>query len=102
MSKNQATTVYVSLASFIAGIILLGSSLGVQAFTGGQFAKDAQINIEQARAVALKAFPGKIVDEELEQVKGSSLRYSFDIVAGNTRQEIWVDAKTGKVLRNAK
>ncbi len=103
MSKNQTTTtVPVSLVSFIAGIILLGGAIGVQAFTGEKLAKDAKVNIEQARAVAIKAFPGKIVDEELEQGKGGSLRYSFDIVAGHTRQEVWVDAKTGKILRNAK
>ncbi len=101
LSENRFTY-RVSLASFICGIILLGSALGVQAFTGEKFAKDAKINIEQARDVALKAFPGKIVDEELEQGKGGSLRYSFDIVAGRARQEVWVDAKTGKVLRNAK
>ena len=71
--------------------------------TGKQFVKDATVSVEQARATALKAFPGKIVDEELEQGKGGSgLRYSFDIVAGHTRQEVWVDAKTGNLLRSAK
>jgi len=38
----------------------------------------------------------------MEQGKDGSPRYSFDIVAGQTRQEVWVDAKTGNVLRNAK
>ena len=102
MSKSLDPTAPVNLASLIVGILLLGSSLGVQALSGEEFAKDAKISIEQARGVALKAFPGKIVDEELDQGKGGSLRYSFDILAGHTRQEVWVDAKTGKVLRNAK
>ena len=52
--------------------------------------------------IALKAHPGKITDEELEQEKGGSgLRYSFDIRKGKVTREVGVDAKTGKVLENA-
>jgi uncharacterized membrane protein YkoI len=57
--------------------------------------------MEQARAIALKAHPGKITDEELEQEKGGSgLRYSFDIKNGKVTHEVGVDAKTAKVLEN--
>ena len=55
------------------------------------------------RAIALKAHPGKITDEELEKEKGgSSLRYSFDIKTATGIQEVGVDAKTGAVLEKAK
>ena len=57
--------------------------------------------MEQARPAALKVVPGKIVDEELDQRKAGGLRYSFDIVNGDNRQEVWVEAKTGGVLRVA-
>jgi uncharacterized membrane protein YkoI len=58
----------------------------------------AKVGITEARAVALKAHPGKITDEELEKEKGGSgLRYSFDIKRGKATQEVDVDAQTGKV-----
>lgn len=72
------------------------------AYTGQELAKEAKVSIEQARAIALKAHPGKITDEELEREKGGSgLRYSFDIRSGKVTQEVGVDAKTGKLLENA-
>ncbi len=73
------------------------------AYTGEKLAKDAKIGIAEARVIALKAHPGKITDEELERESGGTgLRYSFDIKSGNTTQEVGVDAKTGRVLENAK
>ncbi len=84
------------------GLVLTIAAGNALAYQGQKFAGEAKISLEQARGIALKAHPGKIVDEELEQGKGGSLRYSFDIVAGHTRQEVWVDAKIGTVLRNAK
>ena len=68
-----------------------------------KLAKDAKVGIAEARAIALKAHPGKITDEELEKEKGGSgLRYSFDIETAAGVQEVGVDAKTGAVLENAK
>jgi len=73
------------------------------AYTGEKLAKDAKISIAEARAIALKAHPGKITDEELErETGGTGLRYSFDIKSGRSTQEVGVDAGTGRVLENAK
>jgi uncharacterized membrane protein YkoI len=77
--------------------------LSAQAYTGQGYSKEAKINLKEARGIALKAFPGKITDEELEKEKGGSgLRYSFDIQRSNDSkiQEVGVDAMTGKVLEN--
>jgi hypothetical protein len=72
-------------------------------FTGAELLKYAKVGIVEARAIALKASPGIITDEELEAEKGDSgLRYSFDIKQGKVVKEVGVDAKTGKVLENAK
>ena len=72
-----------------------------QAYTGQQYAKEVKVSIAQARALAMKAYPGKIVSEELEKEKGGSgLRYSFDIKNGNVVHEVGIDAVTGKVLEN--
>lgn len=70
--------------------------------TPSQLAAQAKISPAQARAIALKARPGKIVKHELEQeAGGSGLRYSFDIGAGKHTYEVGVDARTGKVLENS-
>jgi uncharacterized membrane protein YkoI len=77
-------------------------ALSAQAYTGEEFANEAKVAMPEARAIALKAYPGKVVDEELEKEKGGSgLRYSFDIRRAKVTQEVGVDAKTGKVLENA-
>lgn len=69
---------------------------------GAQYLKDAKVHLVDARAIALKAFDGKIVAQELEkETGGSGLRYSFDIKRGAITHEVGVDAKTGKVLENS-
>src|SRR3984893_10832211 len=73
------------------------------AYTGEKLAKDAKVSIAEALAIALRAHPGKITDEELErETGGTGLRYSFDIKSGSSTQEVGVDATTGRVLENAK
>jgi uncharacterized membrane protein YkoI len=73
------------------------------AYKGEKLAKDAKVSIAEARAIALKAHPGKITDEELErEAGGTGLRYSFDIKSGSSTQEVGVDARTGRVLENSK
>jgi uncharacterized membrane protein YkoI len=62
-----------------------------------------RVGIAEARAIALKAHPAKITDEELErEAGGTGLRYSFDIISGSSTYEVGVDARTGRVLENAK
>ena len=94
-------------ASMAVGLALVGllsvPSSHAFAFTGEKLAKGAKVSIDDARAIALKARPGTITDEELEKEKGGSgLRYSFDIKSGGVVHEVGVDAQTGKVLENKK
>lgn len=90
-----------NLITTFGTIALIAASVSAHAYTGEKLAKQAHITIEQARAIALKAFPGKISDEELEKEHGGSgLRFSFDIKRGNIVQEVGVDAMTGKILEN--
>jgi hypothetical protein len=71
-------------------------------FHGHELAGQAKITLASARLMALKARPGKIVDQELEKESGGSgLRYSFDIRSHGKTIEVGVDAMTGKVLENA-
>lgn len=85
-----------------AGIFAIASaSTSAYAYSGEYMARQAVITIEQARIIAHKAFPGKIMDEELEKENGGSgLRYSFDIKKGKIEQEVGVDAKSGALLEN--
>lgn len=83
------------------GLLLMTGVLSAQAYTGEALAKHVKVTMIEARAIALKAHPGKITDEELEkEAGGSGLRYSFDIRDGKATQEVGVDANTGVVLEN--
>jgi uncharacterized membrane protein YkoI len=87
-------------AGFGVVVLLAGPAL---AYTGDNLAKYAKLDISEARAIALKAHPGAIADEELErEAGGTGLRYSFDIRSGTSTQEVGVDARTGRVLENAR
>ena len=86
-----------------AALAVMMAMLPAMAYTGQELAGQAKIGIAEARAIALKAFPGKITDEELEKESGGSgLRYSFDIKRGTVTQEVGVDAQSGSVLENKK
>ena len=70
-------------------------------YVGANLAPQARITMVQARAIALRAHPGRITDAELEnEGGGSGLRYSFDIRSGSRTHEVGVDARTGSVLEN--
>lgn len=90
------------LVGIAAAAALFCIGLGANAATSsGALAKQAKVSMAQARQIALKAYPGKIIKEELEQEKGGSgLRYSFDI-SNKVTHEVGVDARTGKVLENS-
>ncbi|HEV2174821.1 MAG TPA: PepSY domain-containing protein [Nitrospira sp.] len=82
--------------------VLIFSAAAALAYKGEQLAPQAKVTLDQARAIALKAVPGTITDEELESERGGSgLRYSFDIKTGSTTHEVGVDALTGTLLENS-
>jgi uncharacterized membrane protein YkoI len=71
------------------------------ALEGGNLSGEAMLSLDQARAAALKAQPGTILDQELEHRNGGSgLRYSFDIKVGAVTHEVGIDAKNGEPLQN--
>ncbi|HWF96667.1 MAG TPA: PepSY domain-containing protein [Xanthobacteraceae bacterium] len=92
-------------ATAVCGAIAVGAATipsPARAFTGEALAAEAKITLTEARAIALKTFPGSITSEELEKEKGGSgLRYSFDIKNGARLHEVGVDAQTGRVLENS-
>lgn len=62
-------------------------------------AKPTGITMAQARAIALRAAPGRIEKAERER-EGGSLRYSFDIRQGRRVHEIGVDVATGRIVED--
>ncbi|WP_297456848.1 PepSY domain-containing protein [Ferrovum sp.] len=92
---------FKKLSAGTLAVLMLGNASLALAYKGEQYAKEATLTLEQARAVAVKAYPGDIVEEELEhKLGGSGLRYSFDIRANHITHEVAIDAKSGKVLLN--
>ena len=86
------------LGSPLAGVAL---SLVAGLVTAAPAAQ-ATLTLAQARAIALKTYPGKVVKQELEHEKGGSgLRYSFDVAGAKGTHEVGVDAVTGKLLENS-
>jgi len=57
------------------------------------------ISMVQARAMALRLAPGRIISSEYEK-EGGSWRYSFDIQQRTHVQEIGIDGQTGRVVEN--
>ena len=89
---------HLSIGTLIA-ILLTGTAF---ALNGEKYLKDASVTLAEARATALKTYPGKIVSEELEKESGGSgLRYSFVIRHRAEKHEVGIDAKTGAVLENS-
>ena len=94
------------------GLTLVGLIFAVPshllAYTGEKLAKGAKVNIDDARAIALKATEVDVLDALRlthrcqREGGGSRLRYAFDIKSGGVKYEVGVDAQTGKVLENKK
>ena len=82
----------------IAGLCLaLATVGGVAQATPRQPA--ARITMAAARAIALRAAPGRVISGEYER-EGGGWRYSFDIQQRGHVQEIGVDANTGRIVEN--
>ena len=100
-SKFLSAAVAAALAFGMTGAALAASG-GGERYAGQEYAKEATVNLAQARAIALKAVKGTITDQELEKEGGGSgLRYSFDVRQGGKTHEVGVDAKTGKLLESS-
>ena len=82
----------------IFGAVVVGSLIAVPAVATTHPPKP-RISMSQARAMALKLAPGKLISSEYEK-EGGIWRYSFDIQQKGNVQEIGIDGRTGKVVEN--
>lgn len=74
----------------------LGATIAPAAATTGPIAGPS---LAQARQIALKVAPGKVVKSDYETEDGF-WRYSFDIKQGRAIREIGVDARSGHIVEN--
>lgn len=90
----------------LSTVMLIGLAIGAAptlAVAKVGAVQTAKVSMSEARTIALKAYPGKIIKQELEhEGGGSGLRYSFDMRHGTQWREVGVDAMTGRVLENAR
>ncbi len=92
---------FVAAVAVLALTTAAGASVSPTKYVGHALAKNAKVTLKQARVAALKARPGRIVDQELEKERGGSgLRYSFDIMSHGKIIEVGIDAMTGAILEN--
>ncbi|MBO0737955.1 MAG: PepSY domain-containing protein [Alphaproteobacteria bacterium] len=88
------------MAAAVTALVVV--PIAASAYTGQQYARQPHVSLQQARAKALKAYPGRITDQELEKERGGTeLRYSFDIKHGATTHKVGIDARTGRLLENS-
>ncbi len=102
LNTNTLTKITFSLA-LLAGIVVVSSTTTLaqekEEKSNAKLAKQAKITMEAAKATAMEKVPGTVEDGELEKEHGK-LVYSFDIRnEKGTISEVWVDAKTGKVIK---
>lgn len=83
------------LTTGLAATAMIAASAAVAATT----APKPRISMANARAMALKLAPGKIISSEYEK-EGGIWRYSFDIQQRGHVQEIGIDGRTGKIVEN--
>jgi uncharacterized membrane protein YkoI len=99
MNKQLA----LRLRVLATGALIIPAFFGTTfALEGGKYLSQANLPLIEARQIALKAYPGKIVSEEIEkEAGGSGLRYSFVVDNSKAKHEVGVDAKDGKLLENS-
>ncbi|NOT47554.1 MAG: PepSY domain-containing protein [Acidobacteria bacterium] len=101
--KRSAFTLFV-IAGFVGVSTSVANAQEKNEKQNSKLAAKARITLSEAREIALKAAPGKVEGEELEMEAKlrKTLVYSFDIRnSKGTITEIWVSAKTGKILHKA-
>lgn len=86
--------IHAAAALLAAGLLAAGA-----AQAAAPAAPKPKISMAQAKAIALKAAPGKLIKREYEK-EGGGWRYSFDIQQKGHIQEIGVNAMNGKIVEN--
>ncbi len=99
MSMLKRTAIRRLLKGVVLSVLMTGTA---SALRSEKDLPEANVTPVQAREIAQKVYPGKIVSQKLEEESGGSgLRYSFVIGNEEAKHEVGIDAKTGAVLENS-
>ena len=82
-----------TLMLMAAGLAMVG---GTAMASAPAKAPAAKVTMTQARAIALKADPGKVTKAKYEKVGAG--RYEFSIKQKSGTKQVGVDAQTGKIV----
>ena len=92
--------VFVGVMGITSTSLLAQAKTSKHKMTSSTSAKT--VTLDSARKTALKHNSGTVEREEMETQNGKSV-YAFDIKnSKGATHEIWVDSKTGKMIRKAK
>jgi uncharacterized membrane protein YkoI len=89
-----------ALTVLLGGVVQAGTPVHTAAHRAAHAAAHApraKLTEAQARAIALRAAPGKVISGEYEN-EGGGWRYSFDIQQRHNVQEIGIDGQSGKIV----
>lgn len=90
------------IATTLVGAAFVIGGLTVQAkemVNDASLAKNANVSMEQAIAIAIKTVPGTAVKAEFDKEKGQSF-WEVEVLADNQQvMELDIDANDGKVLK---
>ena len=87
----------VSMLIVLCGA-LVANAQAAQTKAQGKHAKpNISITAKQADQIALKKFPGKIVEKTKLENEEGVMQYSVMVKSGKTLREVMVDARTGKI-----
>jgi uncharacterized membrane protein YkoI len=85
----------------LKSVLLAAGSICVAGTAGPAHpAPVAKLSLDEARAIALTAASGTVVDEEYEEENGA-WRYSFEFTQDGRIHEIGVDATSGTIVEDS-
>ena len=93
---------YLTLLSLLSSLLLFAGSISFFTFADelDNVKNPSVITIDEARNIALRAYPGVVTYEEAKKTrKGQVFKYSFDIDSNGVQQNVMIDAITGKIVR---
>jgi len=85
-------------ALFIMSMALMANVQAAQTKSQGKHANpNVKITVKQAEAIALKKYPGKIVEKTKLENEEGVWQYGVMVKSNKILREIMVNAKTGKI-----
>jgi uncharacterized iron-regulated membrane protein len=87
--------------SLVLALVVMAAPLAFDSpLEARQLKERPKVTMKQARATALATSPGSKVTASRLQKDGEKLVYEFGVKTTAGQRDVWVDAMTGKVVKN--